>query len=71
MFDSVIATDASEKQITNAALHERVDYRVALAEDSGIDSGTVDLIMAKSLTNHISRFYSRTAVASLPLRERR
>jgi SAM-dependent methyltransferase len=45
MFDGVIATDASEKQITNATLHEHVDYRVAPAEDSGIDSGTVDLIM--------------------------
>jgi SAM-dependent methyltransferase len=44
-FDSVIATDASEKQITNAELHERVDYRVAPAEDSNIDFGTVDLIM--------------------------
>jgi SAM-dependent methyltransferase len=45
VFEGVIATDASEKQIANAQPHERVDYRVAPAEDSGIDSGTVDLIM--------------------------
>jgi SAM-dependent methyltransferase len=45
VFDRVIATDASEKQITNAEPHEGVEYRVAPAEDSGIDSETVDLIM--------------------------
>jgi SAM-dependent methyltransferase len=45
VFDHVIATDASEKQITNAERHGRVDYRVAPAEDSDIDSEAVDLIM--------------------------
>ena len=39
VFDRVIATDASEKQISNAQPHERVEYRVAPAENSGIDSG--------------------------------
>ena len=60
VFDSVIATDASEKQITNAALHERVDYRVAPAEDSGIDSGTVDLIMVAQALHwfDLGRFYA-------------
>ncbi|HET6888032.1 MAG TPA: methyltransferase domain-containing protein [Candidatus Udaeobacter sp.] len=60
VFDSVIATDASEKQISNAALHERVDYRVAPAEDSGIDSGTVDLIMVAQALHwfDLSRFYA-------------
>jgi SAM-dependent methyltransferase len=60
VFDSVIATDASEKQITHAALHERVDYRVALAEDSDIDSGTVDLIMVAQALHwfDLSRFYA-------------
>jgi SAM-dependent methyltransferase len=60
VFDSVIATDASEKQITNAALHERLDYRVAPAEDSGIDSGTVDLIMVAQALHwfDLSRFYA-------------
>jgi len=45
VFDRVIATDASEKQISNAEPHERVEYRVAPAENSGIQSATVDLIM--------------------------
>lgn len=45
VFDHVIATDASDKQITNAAPHESVDYRVAPAENSGLQAGTVDLIM--------------------------
>jgi SAM-dependent methyltransferase len=60
VFNSVIATDASEKQITNAAVHERVEYRVAPAEDSGIDSGTVDLIMVAQALHwfDLSRFYA-------------
>ncbi len=45
VFDRMIATDASEKQISKAQPHERVEYRVAPAENSGIKSGTVDLIM--------------------------
>jgi SAM-dependent methyltransferase len=45
VFDHVIATDASEKQISSAQPHERVEYRVAPAEESGIKSGTLDLIM--------------------------
>jgi hypothetical protein len=44
VFERVIATDASEKQIGNAEAHARVDYRVAPAENSGIESHTVDLI---------------------------
>jgi SAM-dependent methyltransferase len=45
VFDRIIATDASEKQIANAEPHERVEYRVASAEESGLESGTIDLIM--------------------------
>ena len=44
VFERVIATDASEKQIGNAEAHPRVEYRVAPAEESGIESKTVDLI---------------------------
>jgi SAM-dependent methyltransferase len=43
-FRRVIATDASEKQIRNAEQHERVDYRVAPAEKSGIESDTIDIV---------------------------
>src|SRR5258708_24242844 len=45
VFDRVIATDASEKQIANAQSHEIVEYRVTPAENSRLGSGTVDLIM--------------------------
>ena len=45
VFDRVIASDASEKRIANAQSHETVEYRVAPAENSGIGSETIDLIM--------------------------
>jgi ubiquinone/menaquinone biosynthesis C-methylase UbiE len=61
VFDGVIATDASEKQITNAEPHERVDYRVAPAESSGINSATIDLIMVAQALHwfDLDRFYRK------------
>jgi len=44
-FWSVIATDASAQQIESAEPDDRISYRVALAEASGIDSASVDLIL--------------------------
>jgi SAM-dependent methyltransferase len=44
VFHHVIATDASDKQITNAEPHPRVEYRLAPAETSGIEPGTIDLV---------------------------
>jgi SAM-dependent methyltransferase len=60
VFDRVIATDASDKQIANAQSHERVEYRVAPAENSGIKSGTVDLIMVAQALHwfDLDRFYA-------------
>jgi SAM-dependent methyltransferase len=60
VFDRVIATDASEKQITNAEPRERVEYRVAPAENSRIESGTVDLIMVAQALHwfDLERFYA-------------
>jgi SAM-dependent methyltransferase len=60
VFDRVIATDASENQITNAEPHGRVDYRVAPAENSGIGSGTIDLIMVAQALHwfHLDGFYA-------------
>ncbi|MFL6595744.1 MAG: class I SAM-dependent methyltransferase [Chthoniobacterales bacterium] len=43
-FARVIATDASGQQIENAAPNERIEYRVAPAESSGLEAGTIDLI---------------------------
>jgi SAM-dependent methyltransferase len=60
VFDRVIATDASEKQIANAQPHERVEYRVAPAENSGIGSETIDLIMVAQALHwfDLDRFYA-------------
>lgn len=43
-FSRVIATDASPEQIAHAAPHPRIEYRVASAERSGLDEGSVDLV---------------------------
>ena len=60
VFDRVIATDASDKQIANAQSHERVDYCVAPAENSGIKSATIDLIMIAQALHwfDLNRFYA-------------
>jgi ubiquinone/menaquinone biosynthesis C-methylase UbiE len=43
-FAKVIATDASKEQIASARPHPKVDFRVALAEQSGLANQSVDLI---------------------------
>jgi SAM-dependent methyltransferase len=43
-FATVIATDASPQQLSAAPSHGNVTYRVARAEDSGIDASSVDLV---------------------------
>src|SRR6516165_677345 len=53
--DQVIATDASEKQIANAQSHEIVEYRVAHAENSGIGSKAIDLIMVAQALHWFDR----------------
>ncbi|MGB9475366.1 MAG: class I SAM-dependent methyltransferase [Candidatus Udaeobacter sp.] len=59
VFDRVIATDASQRQISKAQPHERVEYRVAPAENSGIHSGTLDLTMVAQALHwfELDRFY--------------
>jgi uncharacterized protein YcfL len=44
VFEQVIATDASEKQVANAEQHPRVEYRIATAEESGLESKSADVI---------------------------
>jgi len=60
VFDRVIATDASEKQISNAQSNEVVEYRVAPAENSAIESETIDLIMVAQALHwfDLDRFYA-------------
>ncbi len=43
-FEAVIATDASPQQLAAAPPHVKVTYRVARAEESGIESKSVDLV---------------------------
>jgi SAM-dependent methyltransferase len=59
VFDHVIATDASEKQIANGQPNQIVQYRVAAAENSGIASETIDLIMVAQALHwfDLDRFY--------------
>jgi ubiquinone/menaquinone biosynthesis C-methylase UbiE len=60
VFERVIATDASERQIGNAAANARVEYRVAPAESSGIESDAVDLIAVAQALHwfDLERFYA-------------
>lgn len=43
-FDRVIATDASAEQLASATQHDRVQYRQASADQSGIADGSMDLV---------------------------
>lgn len=43
-FARVIATDGSEKQLAQAPEIPNINYRVATAEDSGLDDHSIDLI---------------------------
>jgi len=43
-FERVVATDASAEQLAHATAHPRVSYGVALADASGLDDASVDLV---------------------------
>ena len=45
-FDRVIATDPSAEQLRNATRHERIEYRVASADSSGLPAQSLDLVTA-------------------------
>jgi SAM-dependent methyltransferase len=54
-FRKVIATDASESQIQHATANDRVTYRVASAEDSGLEAVSVDLVTAAQALHWFDR----------------
>jgi SAM-dependent methyltransferase len=54
-FDRVIATDASAEQVGAATPHPRVDYRVAPAEASGLQSESVDLVTVAQALHWLDR----------------
>lgn len=59
-FRSVLATDASAAQIAKAIPHERIDYRAAPAEESGLADGSADLVTVAQALHwfDLDRFYA-------------
>jgi len=62
-FARVIATDASEAQILEAARGPGIEYRVAAAEASGLDDASVDLVTVAQALHWLplDRFYAEVA----------
>jgi SAM-dependent methyltransferase len=54
-FTRVIATDASDAQITHATPHPHITYRVAPAERSGLEDHSVDLVAAAQAVHWFDR----------------
>jgi ubiquinone/menaquinone biosynthesis C-methylase UbiE len=54
-FARVIATDASVDQIAQATPASHVEYRVATAEQSGLDTSSVDLVTCAQALHWLSR----------------
>jgi SAM-dependent methyltransferase len=59
-FDRVIGTDASEEQISQATPHRNVEYRLATAEASGLETKSVDLAVAAQAAHwfDLDRYYA-------------
>lgn len=59
-FGRVIATDESAEMIAQAPRESRIEYRVAEAEDSGIETHSVDMVTVASAIHwfDLSRFYA-------------
>jgi SAM-dependent methyltransferase len=59
-FKEVIATDLSAEQVAHAAPHDRVAYRVAVAEASGLPSAEFDLVTVAQALHwfDLNRFYA-------------
>lgn len=58
-FDEVIATDASEQQLANAVEHEKITYKITVAEKTDIESDSIDLITVAQALHwfDLNRFY--------------
>jgi SAM-dependent methyltransferase len=59
-FDRVVATDASDRQIAAAVPMEKVEFRTAAAEASGLDPESVDLLTVAQALHwfDIPRFFT-------------
>ncbi|MEJ2685785.1 MAG: class I SAM-dependent methyltransferase, partial [Gammaproteobacteria bacterium] len=62
-FHEVIATDASARQLSHAPRRAGITYRVAGAEESGIETGAVDLVTVAQALHWFDRerFYAEVA----------
>jgi DNA-binding transcriptional LysR family regulator len=62
VFKRVIAIDASPEQIGNAKPHAGVEYRVARAEQSGLEDASVDLVSVAQAAHwfDLDAFYAET-----------
>ena len=60
VFERVIATDGSKAQIANAEANARVEYRVAPAENSEIETATIDIVTVAQALHwfDLDRFYA-------------
>lgn len=67
-FDHVIATDASAQQLANASAHPKVEYRVARAEESGLDDASIDLVTVAQAVHwfDLERFYAEVRRVVVP-----
>lgn len=67
-FKKVIATDPSEKQLAEAVAHEKVEYRRAPAEASGLPAESVDLITVAQAFHWFRQeeFYAECARVAKP-----
>jgi len=67
-FDKVVATDASSSQIEQARPHERVTYRTALAQQSGLPDASADLIAVAQAAHwlELDAFYNEVRRVARP-----
>jgi ubiquinone/menaquinone biosynthesis C-methylase UbiE len=59
-FKKVIATDASKEQLKIAQQHVGVEYRIALAEESGLEDNSINLITVANAIHwfNLEKFFS-------------
>jgi SAM-dependent methyltransferase len=67
-FARVIATDASAAQIAHAVRHARIEYRVARAEASGLESASADLVTVAQALHwfDVDAFYAEARRVLVP-----
>ena len=67
-FARIVATDASAKQVASAVPHERVEYRAAPAERSGLPDACADLIVAAQAAHwfDLPAFYAEVERVARP-----